>query len=85
MEEALEAGSDATEESPSSSVDDTPARWGWQETHHVAIFSHASLAATLEALEADGDHGDRSNDDYTQMPSNEQLSQMEVRFLCCAL
>lgn len=76
----MEAGSDETDVSPSSSVGDMPAaRWGWQETHHVAIYSHTSLAAALEALEAEGDHDDQNHHgDYTQ-PRNEEEPPMEVR------
>lgn len=78
MEEGLETGSDVAEESLSS-AGGSPARWDWQATHHVAIYSHTSLAAALEATMAEVDHGDRRHGDYTQ-PLNEEPP-MEVRSL----
>lgn len=78
----METGSDIPEESPSS-VDDLPVRWDWQATHHVAIYSHTSLAAALEATMAELDHGDHSHGNYA-LPLNAE-SPMEVRSLDCAL
>lgn len=78
MEEGNEAGSDTTSMSPASSVGDMPtARWGWQETHHVAIYSHASLAAAMEAMEAEDHHHHHRRDDHTvngdyTLPTDEQ-------------
>jgi hypothetical protein len=80
-EEGLETGSAIPEESPST-VGDLRTHWDWQATHHVAIYSHTSLAAALEATLAEVDHGDHRHGDFT-LPLNADLP-MEVRSLGCA-
>lgn len=56
----------------------TAAPWSWQQTHHVAIYSHTSLAAALKALDAEGDqHDEHNRGEYTQ-PLNEEMP-TEVR------
>lgn len=77
-EEGLETGSAIPEDSPST-VGDLRTHWDWQATHHVAIYSHTSLAAALEATLAEVDHGDHRHGDFT-LPLNADLPMEEPAF-----